>query len=268
MKEILIFAGTTEGRRLAEYLEKAGIRHRVSVATEYGELMLKEHPLRKVQQGRMTGQEIRQLLEKRRPVAVVDATHPYAELVTANIRQAVKGTDIPLLRLSREVEEGAEQERDGQKVRHFASNEACAEALKETEGNILLTTGSKELAVYGALEELRSRLYVRILPALEGMKLCMEQGITGKQIIAMQGPFTTEMNEATIYQYDISCLVTKASGKSGGYREKLEAAERAGIRTYVIDRPPEQEGKSFSEVCRILEELCRKEAEGKQMGSK
>ena len=64
---------------------------------------------------------------------------------------------------------------------------------------------------------------------MESLSLCMEQGLRGKQIIAMQGPFSEIMNEAVIYQYGISCLVTKQSGRSGGYPEKLQAANKAGI---------------------------------------
>ena len=48
MKEILIFAGTTEGRKLSEDLSATGIAHTICVATEYGETVLKEHPLVKV----------------------------------------------------------------------------------------------------------------------------------------------------------------------------------------------------------------------------
>ena len=84
----------------------------------------------------------------------------------------------------------------------------------------------------------------------------MEQGICGKQIIAMQGPFSALMNEAMIHQYHISYLVTKESGVSGGYGEKLEAARRAGIQVFVIGRPEGEEGYSFFEVGRELEKIC------------
>lgn len=93
---------------------------------------------------------------------------------------------------------------------------------------------------------------------MESISLCMEQGIRGKQIIAMQGPFTAEMNEAMIRQYEISCLVTKESGVSGGFREKLAAAGRTGISAFVIGRPEEEEGLSFLEVCSMLEKICGK----------
>lgn len=252
MKEIVIFAGTTEGRKLSEYLAKAEIRHTVCVATEYGEIVLKEHPQTVIHRGRMNREEIRDFLKKGEFAAVVDATHPYAEAVTENIRHAVKGLDMPYLRLQRETSS------DGiyGKTVFFESNEACAKALEKTEGNILLTTGSKELAFYCAKENVRNRLYVRVLPGIESLKLCMEHGIVGKQILAMQGPFSVEMNEAILHQYHIACMVTKESGKAGGYQEKVQAAQKAGIPVYVIGRPKEEGGLSFSEVCSRLEKIC------------
>lgn len=238
MKEVLIFAGTTEGRLVAEHLAKENIRHTVCVATEYGARMLEEHPLRTVRQGRMTREEIKELICSSDFAAIVDATHPYAELVTENIKQAISGTKLPYFRIEREADRIADGENT--RIQHFSSAEECARALEKTQGNILLTTGSKELSVYCASDSLKDRLYVRILPAVESLQLCEKQGIMGKRIIAMQGPFTVEMNEAMLRQYHITHLVTKESGVSGGYGEKLEAASRTDAFVWVIDRPEER----------------------------
>ncbi|MBD5463321.1 MAG: precorrin-6A reductase [Lachnospiraceae bacterium] len=259
MKKILIFAGTTEGRRLSECLVGAGISHTLCVATEYGEIVLKQNPLVTVRQGRMVQEEIKELLFKENYDVVIDATHPYAEIVTRNIKGAVKelkdmGGSISYLRLKRE--EGKMPE--GGILTFFETVRDCAMALKGTEGNILLTTGSKELSAFCVFEEIKNRLYVRVLPSMESLSLCMEQGICGKQIIAMQGPFSATMNEAMIHQYHISYLVTKESGVSGGYGEKLEAARRAGIQVFVIGRPEGEEGYSFFEVGRELEKICER----------
>ena len=253
MKEILIFAGTTEGRALSEALADAGIRHTVCVATEYGEIVLKEHPLVNVHRGRMDREEIRYFLEKGDFLAVVDATHPYATVVTQNIKAAMKDLSIPYLRLKREREEGRIEG-----VRYFEDHEACAEALCQITGNILLTTGSKDLFRYCAHEKLKERLYVRVLPGIESIQICMEQGIAGKQILALQGPFTEQMNEAMLRQYDIQCLVTKQSGRTGGFLEKLKAAERTNIPVYVVGTMAEEEGASFEEVVTKLENLSGK----------
>lgn len=263
MKKILLFAGTTEGRRLSECLAGAGISHTLCVATEYGEIVLNPDPLVTVRRGRMTQEEIRELLLQENYEVAVDATHPYAVIVTRNLRGAVqelkdRGRPVVYLRLKREerkTEEDRIHEASGQ-ITFFETGKDCAMALKGTQGNILLTTGSKELPDFCAHPEIKDRLYVRVLPSVESLSLCMGQGIGGKQVIAMQGPFSAAMNEATIRQYHIAYLVTKQSGVSGGYGEKLEAARRAGIRVFVIGCPEREEGYSFAETGRELERIC------------
>lgn len=254
--KIVIFAGTTEGRRLSELLAASGIGHTVCVATEYGEIVLNRHPSVQLHRGRMNREEILSFLKEGQFSITIDATHPFAGEITRNIMAAVEQLSqeeitVSYLRLKRHEM----ARREG--VTYFASNEACAEVLEHTEGNILLTTGSKELSCYCKSDSVRDRLYVRVLPSAESFALCMEQGIRGKQIIAMQGPFTTEMNEAVIRQYHISCVVTKESGVSGGFPEKIEASARTGASVFVIGRPAE-EGASFSEICRELESLLGK----------
>ncbi len=274
MKKIVIFAGTTEGRRLSEVLSESGIRHTVCVATEYGEIVMQEQtepavrngqPTVSIHRGRMDEEQMQVFLRDGAYDIVVDATHPYAKIVTENIRGAVASlsgeTEIRYLRLQRKIDRKAQDVGDLRNLRYFETNEACAKALETTEGNILLTTGSKELAVYCASGKLNDKLYVRILPGRESLELCMAQGIKGRQILALQGPFSVEMNLAILKQYDIRHLVTKNSGRAGGYREKLEAAERIGIPVYVIE-PENAEANitkdsfSFEEICRELEQLC------------
>ena len=285
MKKIVIFAGTTEGRRLSEILADAGIAHTVCVATEYGEIVMreqtdaeaagaKEQPLVSLHRGRMDRKQMEEFLRNEGYEIVVDATHPYAKVVTENLRGAVatlqtseKKAQFPIyLRLEREIVETPEAENPAVNIRYFESNADCARALENTEGNILLTTGSKELAMYCTSGRLHDRLYVRILPGRESLELCMEQGIKGRQILALQGPFSTEMNAAILKQYDIRHMVTKNSGRTGGYQEKLEAAKILGIPVYVIQparKAVEATGNtlrtdtdSFAGICRKLEQLC------------
>lgn len=250
LNRVLIFAGTTEGRTLSEYLSENRIEHTVCVATEYGEEVLSASPYMTIHQGRMGVSEMEKLMQTGSFAAVVDATHPYAVEVTANIREASQEAKLPYLRLKRWLD----AETEGS-VFYFHSNEECVVALEKTEGNILLTTGSKELATYCSRPLVKDRLYVRILPGMESISICTELGIKGKQMIAMQGPFSTEMNEAILHQYEIACMVTKKSGRQGGYPEKLEAARRAGIPVYVIEPAGTERGYSMEEVCEKLQLL-------------
>lgn len=251
MKKILIFAGTTEGRRLSDWLCERQVPNTVCVATEYGEIVLKNNPCRRIQVGRKNAEEMRNMIREESYEVVIDATHPFAELVTQQIQEAVKGTEAVYYRLLRETGEGVTYE----KMRFFENHVSCARALEETEGNILLTTGSKDLHTYNR-EALRGRLFARVLPSEESLKLCQEAGITGKQILALQGPFSVEMNVALIRQYEITCMVTKESGKSGGFEEKTEAAKQADIPVFVIGRPTKEEGYYLEELCQKLKEVC------------
>lgn len=245
MSQVLIFSGTTEGRLLAQELAAAGLTCTVSVATEYGSLVMTKEDKITVHEGRLAPKEMKSLIEKGDFQVVVDATHPYATEVSAHIRQAMEGISIPFYRLKRSL---GEEQRESEAIHFFSTQEECAKALQQEQGNILLTTGSKELARYTESENLRSRLYVRVLPSKESLAICLEQGIVGRQILAMQGPFTEEMNVATIRQFDIAILVTKQSGRIGGYQEKIKAALKTGCKVYVIGAPEEDQGEAYEVV--------------------
>ena len=137
MSEICIFAGTTEGRKLAERLSGRGLKMTVCVATEYGEILLGEHPDVEIRAGRMDRQQMEEMLRSEGFSIVVDATHPYADKVTENVASACNAAGVEYVRLLRSSDSG---NADGVFVENTA---ACVEYLKMTEGNILLTTGSK-----------------------------------------------------------------------------------------------------------------------------
>ena len=132
--------------------------------------------------------------------------------------------------------------------------EAAAAWLSSVEGNILVTTGSKELASFCELKNYRQRVYARVLPSVESVQICRNLGYEGRHIIALQGPFSREMNLAMIREYDCRYLVTKDGGRAGGLEEKLDAASRAGITAVLIDRPDSGQGISLEEVKKQIKE--------------
>lgn len=243
-KEIIIFGGTTEGRLLSERLSAMAINHTVCVATKYGEMLIKDNAYAFICDGRMDESQIRDFIEDDTKI-VIDATHPYAVVVTENIKKAICDSKATYIRVLRQEEKVNNAEDDS--VSLFENILECVDALSCVEGNILLTTGSKELhEVAGRID--KSRLFVRVLPSIESIRLCEESGISNDHIIAMHGPFDVEMNRALIRQFDIKVLVTKQSGDRGGYREKLEAAKLEGISSFVIKRPVENEGMSIDDA--------------------
>ena len=243
--KIAIFGGTTEGRVISGRLVSEGAEVDVFVATPYGSEEQGELDGVEVHVGRMTSHEMQQAI--RCAELCIDATHPYAREATANIRTACERGDIPYYRLKRPDGEVCE----GDDVLPMGSVGSVVSWLSGQKGNILITTGSKELEQYaGAGAE---RLYQRVLPVHESIAACERAGIPHRNIIAMQGPFSREMNEAMIRQFDIEFLVTKESGRPGGFSEKIAAARACGIKSVVIVRP-EEEGYSMEEIY----ELCRR----------
>lgn len=107
MKKVLVFAGTTEGRELAELLADSNIKCSVCVATDYA-LELMDDKRLDVHCGRLTEEEMEVLMRDGSFDVVVDATHPYAQIVSQNVRQAADKESIPFIRLRRSTESAEE----------------------------------------------------------------------------------------------------------------------------------------------------------------
>ena len=252
MRKTVIFSGTTEGRTLSELLSDRGYRHIVCVASEYGSQMMRRSDCAFVHAGRMDSGEMAAFLASHsfgEGDLLVDATHPYAVSVTENIKAAAGVLKCRYIRVSRE-----RSGLSGDHILKYADIEECARELEKHTGNILLATGSKELhafceAVSGPVKE---RTYVRVLPSNESLNLCAMEGIAPARVIAMHGPFGYELNLALMRQYRIRHLVTKESGREGGFEEKVKAAEEAGALVHVLERPAEETGSSVREVMREI----------------
>lgn len=260
MKKVLVFAGTTEGRELAELLADSNIKCSVCVATDYALELMNDKRL-DVHCGRLTEEEMEVLMRDGKFDVVVDATHPYAQIVSQNVRQAADKESISLIRLRRSTESAEEG------FVSFKTHEECSAWLSFQTGNILLTTGSKDLGSYAKNETIKNHLFVRVLPGEESIRLCTANGITGRQIIAMQGPFSAQMNECILREYSIDWMVTKISGHAGGFEEKVEAAKKAGVGVCAILPPlenvcqteiPGDERKSSMYICENVYDTAKK----------
>ena len=249
MYKAIVFAGTTEGYALCEFLSENRISVYACAATEYGGSLLTKNDFLHVSAGRLKTEDMEELFRKETPEIVLDATHPYAAEVTKNIRTACENAAVRYQRVLR-----PEGEKSGQAV-YVDSPEAAAEFLSGTEGNIFLTTGSKELAKFTVIPDYRERLFARVLSIPFVIQSCAELGIEGKHLIGMQGPFSTEINEAMLRQFQCSYLVTKDTGFAGGFPEKLEACQRCGVTPVIIGRPLKEEGLSLPEARGFLAKL-------------
>ena len=220
---IVVFSGTTEGRDFSRAAAALGIAVTVSVATDLGAEEQGQAPGITVHSGRLLPGAMAELLQG--AALCVDATHPYAVEATKNIRAAANAAGVEYHRLLR----AASTLPAGSVV--LGSAAQAAQYLAATQGNVLLTTGAKELAAFAGLD-----------------------AIPHRNIIAMQGPFTLELNLALMQQFHIRYLVTKDGGSAGGFAEKAQAAAQSGA-VLIVLRRPEECGETAEEILQRCREL-------------
>ncbi|WP_352420212.1 precorrin-6A reductase [Proteiniborus sp.] len=243
---ILVLSGTSDGRKIIELLSDKGYPVIASTATEYGGMLVEsdKNPVEIISR-RLECSDMEKLIREKKIKYIVDATHPYADKVSKNAMAVSKSTGIQYLRFERKghVYDG---------VRYFPDYNSATLYLKETVGNILLTTGSNNLQVFTSSLDI-SRLYARVLPTNSVVKKCEELGLLPKQIIAIQGPFTKELNKAIYRNYNVKHMVTKDSGDPGGTKEKVIGAIETGVNVVLIQRP----NIEYTNLCNSIEEVIK-----------
>lgn len=255
---IAVFAGTTEGRVLCERLSSAGIAADAFTATDYGAELLLSLPFITPHAGRLDKQEMEHAI--RSFDVVVDATHPYAAAASDNIFGACAATGVRYLRLARPStlgagESGTTADDAAREPIIVDSAQEAAAFLSKVEGNVLLATGSKELAVYTMIPDYAARVFPRVLPEASVVERCRSLGFPASQLICMQGPFSRELNRELLRAVKASWLVTKDTGRAGGFDEKIAAAREANARVIVIARPRAEEGLSIDDALSAIEAL-------------
>lgn len=247
MADILLFGGTSEGRELASFLKAKNISALVCVATEYGKELLDAGGSVRVRTGRLDENAMAALIKEIGPRLVIDATHPYADVVSRSLRAACESTGATYLRIKRESVPG-----DGYLT--FSNMDGLIAWLNTIEGVIFSSLGAKEAKALTAVTGFESRIWLRILPFAEGLAACIEAGFPAQRIICMQGPFSKELNVAMFRAAGASILITKESGAAGGFLEKLSAARTCGMVVAALARPGGQEGLTVEEVKRRIED--------------
>lgn len=249
MKQIYfcVFGGTTEGRLIAEFLTKQNIKTDLFIATEYGEQFVKDIENVNIHQKRVDKAEMIELFQKNGYSNIIDATHPFAVEVSKNIHEAADFCGIALFRIIRPDE--------NHKDCIYVNNlQEAISLLNETDENIFLTTGSKNLKDFVKINNYAQRIFLRILPMENSLKEAIGLGYANKNIICMQGPFSEDINIAMLNHTHAKYMVTKESASSGGLSEKISACNKAGCKCIVIKKPDEK-GITVDE----LESLIKKE---------
>ena len=276
---VLIFGGTTEGRVLAEAAARGGAHVVLSVATDYGEEVLEDIQDMEgidIHKGHLDTGKMISLIDDVKPCVVFDATHPYAEEVTASVSAAAAAAGTGYVRVRRDIgaqaadpagsaapvpdvkaapyppsmpETSTGAAGGAADITYVPDVSAAAAVLNRTAARAFITTGSRGAAAFGRVKDAENRLTIRVLPSEEAVKLCRNAGFKGKNIICMQGPFSAELNEAMFRAAGAEILVTKSSGKTGGFPEKIEAACRLGMKVIVITPPEDIPGITIEAAC-------------------
>lgn len=250
--KIFLIAGTEDGRKLAELLLSKNFDVTASVVSEYGRKLLETCAGIKINDKPLDRDELKKILREGKFTCLVDASHPYAKNISANAIDATHAAQIPYIRYER-----AEVAFDYKKIFHVESYEAAAVKASELGKNIFITTGSRNLKIFVDLLK-DCNLTVRILPTAEVLAQCEALGLTPKQIIAMQGAFSTELNVELFKHAGAEVIVTKNSGQIGGADTKLAAAKILALPVVMIDRPKifyPNMAATFNNVLKFLEEI-------------
>lgn len=246
---IFMLAGTSDARNLALEIQSAGYAVTATVVTESAASSLAEVGLSYLV-GRLTADEMATIITERGYRLVVDASHPFAEEASKNAMVAAEQANVPYIRYERAHEHYADP-----LITIVKDYDEAAHLAAEKRGVIMLTTGSKTLATFTkVLHGLENtRVIARMLPRLDNMEKCEALGVAQRDIVAIQGPFSKELNEALFRQYDVTLMITKESGKVGSVDEKLEAALACGIETILIARPNIKYGQQYSTFEDVLQ---------------
>ena len=230
---IFVIAGTEDGRELAGFLLNNGFEVTASVVSSYGKILLERYEGIKINDKKLDEDELVELLLTGDIEVLVDASHPYAVNVSQNAMAACHKANIPYIRYERE---SVPLTYDN--IFHVATYEEAAVKASELGKNIFLTTGSRNLKTFVESPALKDcNLIARILPTAEVLTECERLGFTPKNIVAMQGPFSTELNVELFKHYQADVIVSKDSGQIGGVDTKLTAAEILNLPVVLIDRP-------------------------------
>lgn len=230
---IWIIGGTKDSRDFIEKLisidEAKKSEIIVSTATDYGEKLLENLEIKTIAK-KMDETLMETFIEENNINTIVDISHPYAVEVSKNAISTASKKNILYIRYERKtiLEEASNS-------KHFFDMDKMINYIETLNGNVLVTLGSNNIPFFKNLKNL-DKIYFRILSKWDMVKKCEDNGILPKNIIAMQGPFSKELNIAMMRQLNIKYLVSKKSGNTGGELEKKEACDELSVELIYFNK--------------------------------
>ena len=213
---ILVFGGTTEGRKAVEMLEEGGSPYFYSTKT--GEQDLTLHHGQRID-GALDAEAMQNFCREHDIHLMVDAAHPFAVQLHQTIAEVSDALKIPAIRYERIF-----PERDAS-LEWLDSYEQVPHDIK----TLLATTGVQSISKLKPLEAAGVKVYYRILNRESSIALAQKQGATMEQLCYFEDPKNVPV--------DADAILLKESGLSGGFQEKVDAAKAKGMRILVLKRP-------------------------------
>lgn len=226
--------GTSEGKKILSLINEYTDQIAVSTATAYGGQLLEQYKIKDLNTKPLNKEELKEWLSRNEVEILVDGSHPYAQEVTKNAIECAAELNIRYVRYERL---GCLEEISGDDIIRVKNYDEAINYIKENlDGNMLNTTGGNNVNKFVDID-FDYRVIHRILPSPAVLTKIVDAGIKIKDIIAMQGPISYDLEKAFIKQFDIKAILTKDSGIEGGVLEKLKAARECNIKTIVIEKP-------------------------------
>lgn len=221
---ILVFGGTTEGRKAAEVLEEAGSPYYYSTKTGEQDLVL-QNGIRI--DGALDAAAMLSFCRNHQIQLIVDAAHPFASLLHQTIADVTAQTAIPVIRFERIY---PPYDSDITLIENYSQIPTDIHSL-------LATTGVQSISKLKPLEAQGVKVYYRILPRESSIALAHQQGATDDQLCFYAGCHPLNGGLTSHQGADAEAILLKESGESGGYSTKIAAARKKGMRIIVLKRP-------------------------------
>jgi len=233
---IMVMAGTKDSANIIKKLKSTGnFKILATTTTEYGAEIAKESGADEVLSGMLDENDLTSLIKKSEIEILIDATHPFAAAATKNAIKSSENAKIKYIRFERPEEHIIESNLI-HKV--FSFEDAALKVLEITEKNDKILHLAGVSTINHVIEKIDSnRIYARVLPSIDSVQKCLDLGLKQGNIIAMQGTFSKSFNKSLMEEYDISAIITKESGATGGTASKIDAALELGIHTVLVIRP-------------------------------
>jgi precorrin-6A/cobalt-precorrin-6A reductase len=228
---VLLVGGTSDSVVLARHLVAAGCEVLVSQATEAA-LDYPASPLLRVRRGRLGYDGFRRLLAEERCTRLLDASHPFARELHSVAACACRDAGVPRLRYERPVVPLPDW------VEVVTDHQTAADRAFERSDTVLITTGSRFLAIYAdAARRYGGRLWARLLPCLESHNAVADCGLSEERIVWGRGPFPVADTVELLRRSGAGILVVKDAGTAGGLEDRLAAARLVGVAVIALRRP-------------------------------